>query len=1149
MGNVSSKLLSIQSPPSTPSSSSSSSSTFSPTQQSRPGFLLHRSQQQLHHDNSSNSNSNGKDLRDIEQLLQQDPAFFFLPSSYDLDNNASSEYNHTLKRSSQDEATPVQEEIDMAATKTSSSPSSPSSKAQPTLSPAESLRNKPLPSFPPPSPSSKEKQQRVGAEANNSATNMGHGRNGSNMPEVTVLQRPLSPLPQSHGSVSRNNPTTTTTGGLTRSDSLSRQSMLSQSSLSNKSTSSTNSSNGGSSNSSANTSTSTGLNNNKHSDSNGSNNNNSDINKSPTNSSTRTFARAVSVHSGKSESLSQLSLQRFPTGENGHRSSFENNHHLSSSSSLSSAQGLDPQQQHYHQYQLAPHPLRTTSVVSTASSSSSARSSSGSSGFKFSKPNLSFKIYGHGSNNNSNKNNDSKPSFFYQQHQDSSSTGTAGIGSPNGRHSYPLQQQPHLSPRQQPNDPFANSPFPSILMSIRLPQSLLNKYVLDQESFRHGKGIWGIGKYSWTVTVLSRANGKKYVIKRVSKSQLPPSAYYHYPTTAHQLCTCPACKSARDLLINTGQLNAAQLDEMREVLVIQNRGKKELPQLPPTSPHLSSQRPLSATFSSPGITKDSKDEKEKQRKSFNLYHCNNVSTPNHNTHKLFPFTSANSSPNSTPQDTPVSSRSTTPLPSPLRQQASPSTAPAPIPGPNNGRIRSQSHCHNANTNTPTPNTNATSEEMTTPTAQSPKSTSTVQPFPSPLLPSATPLSWPHHKNGQDQEQGLGLSRAKQQINGGGICVSEQQEHDDALQSPLSSGLNNYVASSARDTELSSGARMQPKPTLKSTGGKETTQSRQCSSRRPPFLQRHASTPNMSRPITGLDVLEDDPSRLEKIRQQQPSKVDSTGSSNNTPPVDSALTQPSLGKALPAAPGESTANVKGNTNNKNGDTALWLKMSLDRNEDTDRHISPFETNNGEFKQMDPESPTHSRYSKGTQQGSAVSAPLTFSPPPHALPMELVLLQTYNDSDHLPEHHEWTQDQDYWYYVTKAHGVKRRKLKKVSSWWLDMGSLGAALLSGNNSSSEPIATSPIYNMGHSTGHSTPQPASPLSSEIALGRLSPKPLSRHMAKESVSSITSQDSSNASVSFPSSTTGVTLRRQNSPRSSYMGKYYYVNWEEYTSL
>jgi len=596
------------------------------------------------------------------------------------------------------------------------------------------------------------------------------------------------------------------------------------------------------------------------------------------------------------------------------------------------------------------------------------------------------------------------------------------------------------------------------------------------------------------------------VIKRVSKSLLPPSAYYHYPTTAHQLCTCPACKSARDQLLSTGQLNATQIDEMREVLVIQNRGKKELPQLPPSSPHQPGQRPHSATLlSSPG-NKDTKDK----RKS-NLYHCNNVSTPNHNTSRPFP-----SSTNSTPQDTPASSRPTTPLPSPLRQQTSP---PGQSIANGNSRNRSQTHCH---------------PENVTPTAAQSLSATVHH---SPLLPSATPLSWP--LKGQESVS----SRAKQY---NGLC--EQQERNDAPWSSV-----------APSTEISSGTIPAQKLSSKSTGA-----SAGAKERGRPGLQRHASTPNLSRQVTGLIVLEDDPSRLDQLRQlsktnrndwqPQESSQGRQSKDNHSPlnshrtaggPLTSVWTQPSLSKALPAAPFEAGTKDSGLKENGDSDTALWLKTSLP----SERQIGPFETNNGEFKQMEPESPSQKPHSK--VQGAA-SAPLSFSPPPHALPMELVLLQTYNDSDHLPEHHEWTQDQDYWYYVSKAHGVRRRKLKKVSSWWLDMGSLGAALL-GNNSSSEPIATGPIYSMGHSTGHSTPQPTSPLSSEIALGQQqqpsqqTSQPLSRHMAKDSVSSIASQDSSNASISFSGS--GTTLKRQNSPRNSHMGKYFYVNWEEYASL
>ncbi|KAF9951413.1 hypothetical protein BGZ65_005966 [Modicella reniformis] len=195
---------------------------------------------------------------------------------------------------------------------------------------------------------------------------------------------------------------------------------------------------------------------------------------------------------------------------------------------------------------------------------------------------------------------------------------------------------------------------------------------------------------------------------------------------------------------------------------------------------------------------------------------------------------------------------------------------------------------------------------------------------------------------------------------------------------------------------------------------------------------------------------------------------------------------------------------------------------------EREVNPFDTNDGEFKQMEPESP---RSDKAVQ-------PKGFVPPPHALPMELVLLRTFNDSDHLPEHYEWTQDEDYWYYVTKAHGVRRRKLKKVSTWWLDIGSFGSALLSGSSTSSEPIATGPVYNMGHATETTTPSPSFPLSSDMALsnGRQTP-----------ISAAANQELSNTGVSQPPNVS--TIKKQSSPRNSHMGKYYYVDWDEYISL
>lgn len=354
----------------------------------------------------------------------------------------------------------------------------------------------------------------------------------------------------------------------------------------------------------------------------------------------------------------------------------------------------------------------------------------------------------------------------------------------------------------------------------------------------------------------------------------------------------------------------------------------------------------------------------------------------------------------------------------------------------------------------------------------------------------------------------------------------------------------------------------------------------------PTLQRHASTPNMSRTITGLDVLETDPARLDQLRQL--SRLGNHGGENGGGVIsfardrdsrretdsrqaplrgdrslfDSPLSMTMTMQALYKSTLENGAdghrpddiidsddretNVEyGRTPTTSTYSALGLQTS------TERTVSPFDTNEGEFKQMESESPESSSV-RAARNGTA-SAPLMFTPPPHALPMELVLLQTYNDSDHLPEHHEWTQDEDYWYYVTKAHGVRRRKLKKVSSWWLDLSSLGGALLSaGSSSSNEPIATGPIYNMGRAPGtntttNTTPHPSSPLSSELALASpsLTAADTTRrtHRTKESISSMASQETVN-----PNS---AAFKRQSSPRNStsLSGKYYYVDWEEYLSL
>ncbi|KAK3847735.1 MAG: hypothetical protein J3R72DRAFT_135178 [Linnemannia gamsii] len=815
------------------------------------------------------------------------------------------------------------------------------------------------------------------------------------------------------------------------------------------------------------------------------------------NSSANTVTTGTtSISGGPTESVGQLSLQRFPTGESEYRV------RPVSGSGSSTGKGLGAQTK----------ASRTTSMVST----SSARSSSGSSGFKF-----SFKplLYNHG--------NDSKQ----QQHLYHHHNGSSPSASPNGHHHQQQQQQQHSS-----LDPFATSPFPAILMSIKLPQSLLDKYVIDQESFRHGKGIWGIGKYSWTITVLSRANGKKYVIKRVSKSLLPPSAYYHYPTTAHRLCTCPACKSLREQLLLTGQLPDNELENLQEVLVIQNKGRrKELPQLPPSSPRQSRQhqpeRPLSASsISSPSTTSNSNNAKESKdkRRSFNLYSCHNASTPNH-TSKFSAF-----SPITTPQDTPVNSRPSTPVPSPLRMLSTPpppssssliSTSPLPALPADHGKIhnsKSEDHCH-------------------VKTAQS-----SLNPSHSPLLPAETPLSW---------TQKMGESMVSQERPSDTFRQHQQhQQQQDALRSP---------------------------------GFPPRSAGTSASQRTRPTLQRHASTPNMSRAITGLDVLEQDPARLDQLKQL--SRVVSNGGvgvifgrdrdyrrdtesrlaplRGDRPFSDTPLSMTMTMQAMYESTlgnGAGRQRQQGGDNNdsdKEADSSVEYGRTPTTTTTTHsalrlqtlmaRKVSPFDTNEGEFKQMDAESPETS--TARAHRNGATSAPLMFSPPPHALPMELVLLQTYNDSDHLPEHHEWTQDQDYWYYVTKAHGVRRRKLKKVSSWWLDLSSLGGALLSaGSSSSHEPIATGPIYNMGRAPGShttsTTPHPSSPLSSELALA--SPSTITTaesskrtHAAKESISSMNSQETVSAN--------SAAFKRQSSPRNStsLMGKYYYVDWEEYLSL
>ncbi|KAF9573482.1 hypothetical protein EC968_008458 [Mortierella alpina] len=754
--------------------------------------------------------------------------------------------------------------------------------------------------------------------------------------------------------------------------------------------------------------------------------------------------RTTSLAGTTTESLGQLSLQRFPTGESEYKVRPLSRSKAAEESSRP-GQGLGQNEQ------------EKSSRAASMASSSSARSSSGSSGFRFPKPNLFKPLMYSQANDSKNQ------QHLYHHHGNSNSASALSSGH--------RQQQPQ---QQSAVDPFANSPFPSILLTIELPQSLLDRYVIDQEAFRHGKGIWGIGRYSWTITVLARANGKKYVIKRVSKALLPPSAYYHYPTTAHQLCTCPACKSSREQLLLAGQLDQKEMENIQEVLVLQNKGrKKELPQLPPSSPQQPSRerqqptRPLSVHSLSPPVLKDTKEP----RKSLNLYNCNNASTPNTQV-KI-----ASLSSNSTPQDTPVNSRPSTPS-SPLRPLFSTSPPTVPV---NTGKAHNRSSSHSTSKIPPSSNPSA----------------------PAPLQPSATPHFWPN-------------SECDPLVTQPRAWLSTDVPRPEAGDSPF------------RPPPMSAGV---------AAGHKKR-----------PNLQRHASTPNMSRAVTGLNVLEVDPMRANQLKQlARDSRTDwhPRGPKGQRPhtTVSVVPTTTMPRQSMDSADYAGTENMKkGSANEGRAEPSVtWSEPFVDR----ERRVSPFDTNEGEFKQMEPEAP--SIMTSKPNGGSAVQP--SFVPPPHALPMELVLLQTYNDSDRLPEHHEWTQDQEYWYYVTKAHGVRRRKLKKVSSWWLDMGSLGSALLSGSSSSSEPIATGPIYNMGRGTsGTTSPLLSSPLSSEVVLANHdvnsgeSENGNQVDLATKELGSTTT--TTGASVSF------ATFKRQSSPRnSSHMGKYYHVDWDEYTSL
>ncbi|KAF9914755.1 hypothetical protein BX616_007624 [Lobosporangium transversale] len=734
---------------------------------------------------------------------------------------------------------------------------------------------------------------------------------------------------------------------------------------------------------------------------------------------------STSISAETTESLGQLSLQRFPTGEIEYKGKT-----LSTRSKIT---------------EITPRRSYDAQTTTSRAVSSSARSSSGSSGFKFTKPSLSFKPL---LNNHSTDNKN--PQHMYQHRNNSSSS-----GSPNGHDSGSLQEQ-H---QPQTPDPYAGSPFPPVLMTIKLPQSLLDKYVIDQESFRHGKGIWGIGKYSWTITVLSRANGKK--------------------------------------------LDQNELENIQEVLVIENKGRKDLPQLPSPSSQQSQKhspsRPLSASSILTATSRELSKDKAK-RKSLHLYSCHNSSMPNQQS-RFLTFSTGSS-----PQQTPINSRPSTPSPSPSRLFPGSSVSASPSinePGKSNARNKNQ------------PNSASLRNERSSPHNAH-----------SPLLPSATPLSWPFNEGDQTVSQ-----------TGHSVIISSTKQSNVATLSPprISNGSSKGYSS----------PRSYVRPALMSQGNSFVKKKRAAQ-----VLRRHASAPNLSRPLTGLDLLEDDPSRLEQLKRLSRCNRydwlygDSRSHHHNDPcnqiidshPFIPESDGPFLNSLFPLTPITPSSQALIDKDEQIQRSIDGEDHSLDASENVEMKINPLDTNNGEFERMSLESAKSKRPSE----------PRGFVPPQHALPMELVLLQTYNDSDHLPEHHEWTQDQDYWYYVTKMHGVRRRKLKKVSTWWLDMSSLGNALLSSSSASSEPIATGPIYNMGQGAMSISPL-SSPLTSDVALSDINASGASLGVNGQVGGKELTADSSHTNLSSFAPTIS-TMKRQSSPRNSHMGKYYYVDWDEYTS-
>ncbi|KAG0221410.1 hypothetical protein BGW41_006802 [Actinomortierella wolfii] len=758
---------------------------------------------------------------------------------------------------------------------------------------------------------------------------------------------------------------------------------------------------------------------------------------------------------------------------------------------------------------------------------------------------------------------------------------------------------------------------------------------MDTESFRQGKGFWGIGKYSWTITVQARSNGKKYVIKRVAKSLLPPEAYYRYPTTAHRLCTCPACKSRREQLLQSGQIDPKDVEEVLALQYSNNsnngggnnlitnvngngRGHRRDQSLltrlsQPSSPSASSSNlnllGLGGIKATTLLT-----NKEKKRNSGGGGSANGGSilplqrASTMSPSRFFGSASGYKSGSSTPQGTPIHSRPATPMMTPLSRPGTPS-ASATLSNahksshtghntPNHPNNNNNNNNNNSGStlvvNTSTPNiqlsqTNhdqgdvaevkhSRSKSHATPSSSLRLGSSSASHRPPALnlftrTPSQdkvaqtintsssllSPVSPYHSKSfAQELENSIPIplrgAEQRSQLSSPPPSqrASLENPSDSSLKSLQHKGLESVQAGRLLEMRASvSTTAIHTSEGAGENGGKEVSEvepsnpvllpslvldtdrqpshshhlSTVSSSFSPsriergppglkkkegasrPGLRRVASTPSLSRARTGLDALDEDPlvvqlraathyplskpsarttSYNDSWRQNGIPKVQVTPSEEKS--SFSLSSRGSHGRVFGQDDGDA---LDKNTRDSGIEDDRIFKLDDDHYDDEQRHqqhhpslrkIIHFQHGAEEEDSEEDDSADEAWIAPGRAQeeypspvrsltpSAAVNAaaaaaalaglslpPSTsiaiqqpnYVPPPHSLPMELVLLQTYNDSDHLPEHHEWTQDQDYWYYVTKAHGVKRPKLKKISSWWTDAigGSLIAATGGGN------------------------------------------------------------------------------------------------------